>query len=109
MKNYRIDYTYDGYRFFDVVRAESAEQAISYLMHLDSEHSNCQASETEESPSITVPAGWTKPQPINPLTAEEIAENKAFDEWCWNRAKELGVLPEDICTDENFEAWKSMQ
>lgn len=105
MKNYKITFTYDGYRFWDVVAAETAEQAIEYFMWIDRENHNCTACETEEAPTHTVPAGWTKPEvKIEPMTEEESAEWDAYGDWQMKRANELDCDPEDV---EDFDTWKA--
>lgn len=106
MRNFRIDYVYDGYRFWDVVRAENADQAIAYFEYLDPDHLHCIASETAEDATYTVPAGWTRPQPPAPPTAEELAEWDAYTNWAWMRCEELDCDPEDVMDSVSFEEWR---
>lgn len=108
MRNFRIDYVYDGYRFWDVVRAENADQAIAYFEHLDAERSHCVASETTEDATYTVPDGWTRPQPPATPTADELAEWDAYTSWAWMRCQELDCDPEDVMDSVSFEEWREM-
>lgn len=106
MRNFRIDYMYDGHRFWDVIRAENADQAIAYFEHLDAERSHCIASETAEDATYTVPAGWTRPLSPAPPTADELAEWDAYTSWAWMRCQELDCDPEDL--NVSFEEWRKM-
>lgn len=79
MKNFRIDYIYDGYRFYDVVRAENAQQAIDYLTYADDMRHACKAKETDEAPTYIVPEGWSRPvHTFEPLTEEELEESDEY-------------------------------
>ena len=84
MKNYKITYFYDGYRFYDVVRAESAEKAIEYLMWDDSERHGCKAEETDEEPSYIVPEGWVKTPKPHAESSDEFDVIDPLDEEFWN-------------------------
>lgn len=103
MKNYRIEYTYDGYRFYDVVSAESAEQAIGYFVWLDCERHNCLACETNEDPSYVVPAGWQRPLPLDSVPEDERVLFDLYTSWAWDRCNELGLDPEDC--DVDYKTW----
>lgn len=106
MRNFRIDYEYDGYRFWDVVRAENAEHAIAYFEYLDPDRLHCIASETALDETYTVPDGWTRAQAPAPPTAEEIAEWDAYTNWAWMRCVELNCDPEDVMDSVSFEEWR---
>ncbi len=54
MKNYKLSYIYDGYRFWDVIRAESMEDAKEWFEHEDSDRKVYGITETDEFPSHTV-------------------------------------------------------
>lgn len=56
MKNYRLDYTYDGYKFWDVVAAETPEDAKEWFEHQDSGRRVYDAVETTEEASYTATA-----------------------------------------------------
>lgn len=54
MKNFRMDYTYDGYRFWDVVAAETAEEAKEQFEHDDNGRIVFKVTETAEEPTYVV-------------------------------------------------------
>lgn len=64
MKNYMITFGYDGYKFKEVVQAENAEQAKTYLNWLDDMKTPIKAEETSEIADYYCPEGWTKPESV---------------------------------------------
>lgn len=56
MKNFRMDYVYDGYKFWDVVAAETAEDAKEWFEHHDSDRRVYAVTETTEEATYTATA-----------------------------------------------------
>lgn len=48
MKNFKITFAYDGYRFYEVISAETAEDACDYLKHLKGISKTINCEETTE-------------------------------------------------------------
>ena len=89
--------------FWDVVKAETAEQAIAYHAFLDPDRSRYVAEETDEIESYVVPAGWQRPQPapLDPPSAEEVALFEQYTDWVWEH-----FLDPEIDCDVSFEDWR---
>ena len=58
MKNYEISFYYQGYKFRDVVRANSAEDAKDWFEYYDSDNKVICVTETDEKESFTAPEDW---------------------------------------------------
>lgn len=88
MKNFKIKIAYDGYAFYDVVNAESAEQAFEYLKWITHEdYGHIKTEETNEVATYYCPEGWTKPE------SREHAQWRSLG--CYLKANGLDIDNED--------------
>lgn len=103
MKNWKLKFTFDGYRFWDVVKAESADQAIAYHAFIVPDSSGHVAEETDEIESYVVPDGWQRPKraPLDLPSEEEVALFDRYTDWVWDNYDD----PEIDC-DVSFEEWR---
>ena len=72
MNGYRITYAFDGYRFVEIVSAETAEIAKDYLLWIvqdNNDHRIISIEETKEIASYYAPAAWTRPESIKAARA----------------------------------------
>lgn len=68
MQNYKIVYTFDGGRFYDVVNAESADTAEEYFLWITesgNDHRVISTEITSDVASYYAPEGWTRPESVN--------------------------------------------
>ncbi len=122
MKNYRLDYVYDGYKFWDVVAAETPEDAKEYFAY----HKGVSAfkvEETTEEPTYTATAAeleeirkpfWEK------RGAKSEEELLAYTRYCRKIDEEIYAKfieehpdadPEDAFEDVDYptvEEWRAM-
>lgn len=63
MKNYKLTFKFDGYRFYDVVSANTSEEAKKWFEHHEEGAVVFDVEETTEEPSFTA-------QPIPPVWKE---------------------------------------
>lgn len=75
MKNYKLTYKFDGYRFYDVVAAENPEEAKKWFEHHEEGAVVFNVEETTEESSFTA-------QPIPPIWQElGFSSSEKFEEF----------------------------
>lgn len=66
MNNYHVHYAFNGCDFYDVVNAESLQQAFEYLRWITEENNMFLLEEgseiTDEIATFYCPVGWTRPE-----------------------------------------------
>lgn len=103
MKKFEVRYKFDGGKWYQVISAESAGQAVDFLLSEDGDREIIGVKETNEDPDIIVPAGWQRPAPPAPLKDEEIEIFRLYGDWAFARCVELDLDPEDC--DVDFDTW----
>lgn len=88
MKNFKIEIVFDGCSFYDVVEAETAEQAFEYLQWITNEkYGHIKTEETSEIATYYCPVGWTKPE------SREQAQWRSLS--CYLKANGLDIYNND--------------
>lgn len=102
MTNFEVRYAFDGGIWYAVIAARSEGQAIDYLIYNESAREIIGIKKTNKEPDTVVPDGWVRPEPALP-TEEEIELFRLYNDWAWDRCKELDLDPE-YC-DVDFDTW----
>lgn len=101
---YEIRYRFDGGLWYQVVEAESEGQAVDALLYDESEREilGVKLAGDHESADLIVPAGWQRPA-TPALTEEELELARLYNDYAWNRCRELDLDPEDC--DVDYDTW----
>lgn len=70
MNNYKLVYAYDGYKFYDVINADSLDTAFEYLNWItddvvERQLIRAESGTTDEVATFYCPEGWIKPESID--------------------------------------------
>lgn len=102
---YEVRYRFDGGLWYQVVEAESERQAVDALLYDDParEILGVKLTGDQESADLIVPAGWQRPAPPAPLTEEMLELARLYEDFAWQRCRELDLDPEDC--DIDYDTW----
>jgi hypothetical protein len=103
MNNYKLVYAYDGYKFYDVVNAESLDTAFEYLKWITDDDVECklirsESKTTDEVATFYCPEGWVKPENVEHARRRSLMTALA----------NAGITNTDVYSDELDNTMKAM-